>query len=89
MVYVKVLEILLQNMALLRDIKTKKKQLRKYQKKNGIFDMLVILIQKYNGKSICLEEYIDFLKDFIYPNKPLIYEDIRYFSFLIKTKVLV
>lgn len=42
----KILEILLQNMALLRDIKTKRKQSRKYQKKSGIFDMLVIHIQK-------------------------------------------
>ena len=28
---------------------------------------------------ICLEEYIDFLKDFIYPNKPLIYEEYKIF----------
>lgn len=30
-------------------------------------------------KDICLEEYIDFLKDFIYPNKPLIYEEYKIF----------
>lgn len=30
-------------------------------------------------KDICLEEYIDFLKDFIYPNNPLIYEEYKIF----------
>lgn len=34
-------------------------------------------IERY--KDICLEEYIDFLKDFIYPNKPLIYEEYKIF----------
>ena len=28
---------------------------------------------------ISAEEYIDFLKDFIYPNKPLIYEEYKIF----------
>ena len=30
-------------------------------------------------KDICLEEYIDFLKDFLYPNNPLMYEEYKIF----------
>ena len=30
-------------------------------------------------KDICLEEYIDFLKDYIYPNNPLVYKEYKIF----------
>ena len=67
-------------MDLLKDIKDEKKHITKISKEEWHFRYVGYPHSKIiDDKDLCLEEYIKYLKQFIYPNNPLKYEKYNIF----------